>query len=62
MKKSSTSLVKKEMQNKIMLIFHLTLIRMTVVKKTSNRCWQGYWGKKNPYKLLVGCKLVQPLK
>ena len=42
MKKSSSSLVIKEMQIKTTLRYHLMSVRMTIVKKSGdNRCWRG---------------------
>jgi hypothetical protein len=44
----------KEMQVKTTLRFHLTLVRMSIIKKTNNnKFWRGT-GKKNPHTLLVG--------
>jgi hypothetical protein len=42
MKKCSPSLAIKEMQIKTTLRFYLTLVRIAIIKNTTNnRCWRG---------------------
>jgi hypothetical protein len=57
MKKYLISLVVKEMQIKTILRFHLTPVRMAIVKGNNNtKCWQGY-AETGTHTLLVGMQI-----
>ena len=62
MRRCSTLLIIREMQMKILMRYHITPVKIAIIKKsTGNKFWRGFREKRTHLHCWWNCKLIQPL-